>query len=145
MKGTAKVFKISKWAFLLLFIITIPSIIALFNPGFFPTHDYIYIARIYQMAQALSDGQFPVRWVEGFRYGDPTYNFYAPFPYYLGALISYLGFSFLATTKILFGLSFFLSVVTMYLLIKELFGRKLALAASALYLYAPYRSLDVYV
>ena len=130
---------------LLLLLITIPSVIALMHVGFFPTHDFIYIARISEMFNALSDGQFPVRWLSGFRYGDPTFNFYAPLPYYLGSLLHFLGLGFLDSAKALFGLSLILSALAMYLLAKELFGKWGGVLSSALYLYAPYRSVDVYV
>ena len=134
-----------RFIIVVLLLLSVPSIIALLKPGFFPTHDYIYVARIQQMYEALADGQFPVRWVSGFRYGDPTFNFYAPLPYYFGALVHAIGYGYLQTAKILYGLSFFLSALTMYYFGKELFGKWGGLIAAMLYLYAPYRSLDVYV
>lgn len=140
-----KIFKKIKSLPFLVLILSIPAIVALIHKGFFPTHDFIYVARISEMFKSLLDGQFPVRWVSGFRYGDPTFNFYAPLPYYLGALIHVFGLSFLDTSKVLFLLSFILSALTMYLLGKELFKKEGGLIASMLYLYAPYRSVDVYV
>jgi len=140
----SKIKKIGLMPFLVL-ILSIPSVIALMHKGFFPTHDFIYVARISEMFKALGDGQFPVRWVAGFRYGDPTFNFYAPLPYYLGTLVHALGLGFLDTSKVLFGTSFILSSLAMYLLGKELFGKWGGFIASMLYLYAPYRSIDVYV
>jgi 4-amino-4-deoxy-L-arabinose transferase-like glycosyltransferase len=133
------------WIALLLLILSIPSVLALIHRGFFPTHDFIYIARISEMFKSLLDGQFPVRWVSGFRYGDPTFNFYAPLPYYLGALFHLLGVGYLDSSKMLFGLSFVLSAFSMYLLGKELYGRVEGILSSMLYLYAPYRSIDIYV
>lgn len=145
------IFKLSKFSnkslllIIILFILTIPTLLPLFKQGFFPTQDYIYVARIYQMDKALKDGQFPVRWVPDFRYGEPLYNFYAPLAYYIGSLIKTFGFSFLNTTKILFGIGFLLSGITMFLLAKELFGKLGGLVAAVLYIYAPYHSVDVYV
>lgn len=138
---------INKWWFLplILVILTIPAINALFKNGFFPTQDYIYVGRIYQMDKSLKDGQFPVRWVPDFRYGEPLYNFYAPLAYYAGSAIHSLGFSFLSTTKILFGLGFILSGISMFFLGKQLFGRLGGLFSAVLYIYAPYHSVDVYV
>ena len=133
------------WIVGLLLILSIPSVFALIHRGFFPTHDFIYVARISEMFKSLSDGQFPVRWVSGFRYGDPTFNFYAPLPYYLGAFFHLLGVGFLDSSKMLFGLSFILSAFSMYLLGKELYGRVEGVLSSMLYLYAPYRSIDIYV
>lgn len=131
--------------FALLFALITPTIIPLLSPGFFPTQDYIYVARIYQMHKALMDGQFPVRWVPDFRYGEPLYNFYSPAAYYVGAIIKIFGFSYLDTTKILLGLGFFLSGIAMYFLGRALFGKFGGFMSAIFYVWAPYRSVDVYV
>lgn len=130
---------------ILVIALSVPALFALTKPGFFPTQDYIYVARIYQMDKPLKDGQFPVRWVPDFRYGEPLYNFYAPLAYYTGVAVHSLGFSYLNSTKILFALGFLLSAFSMYLLGKKLFGRLGGLLSATLYLYAPYHSVDVYV
>ena len=134
-----------KYFWILAVVLAIPATLALFHRGFFPTHDYIYVARIQQMFEALKDVQFPVRWVSGFRYGEPLYNFYAPLPYYLGALVHWVGFSYLTTAKVLYALSFVLSSVTMFFLARKFLANWPSLAISALYVYAPYRSVDIYV
>jgi len=134
-----------KYFWILAVILVIPACLAFFHQGFFPTHDYIYVARIQQMFEALRNIQFPVRWVSGFRYGEPLFNFYAPLPYYLGALVHLLGFTYLTTAKILYSLSFVLSGITMFYLAKKFLGNWASLAVSTLYVYAPYRSVDTYV
>jgi len=126
-------------------LLAIPACLAFFHKGFFPTHDYIYVARIQQMFEALKGWQFPVRWVSGFRYGEPLYNFYAPLPYYLGALIHGLGFSYLGSAKILYALSFIFSSVTIFFLAKKFLNNLGSLAIAGLYIYAPYRAVDTYV
>lgn len=130
---------------LIIVLLAIPASLALTKPGFFPTQDYIYVARVYQMHKALQDGQFPVRWVSDFRYGEPLFNFYAPLPYYAGALIKFLGFDYLTVVKILFALGFILSSMAMFFLARQFWGNLGGLLASTLYLYAPYHSSDVYV
>lgn len=143
-----KIRSLLKHQFLLLIlmaILTIPAILPLTKPGFFPTQDFIHVARLYEMDKEIKDFQFPVRWVSDFRYGDPTFNFYAPLPFYIGSLIHGLNFNFLNTTKILFGASFLLSGLTMFFLAKELFGKPGGLVSAVLYIYAPYHSVDVYV
>lgn len=136
---------INKILFVILIAIMIPVLLPLLKPGFFPTQDFIHVARIYEMDVVLKDGQFPARWVPDFRYGEPLFNFYAPFPFYIGSLIHNFGFGFLNTTKILLGLGFVLSTLAMFYLGKELFGKWGGLISAALYLYAPYHSVDVYV
>lgn len=130
---------------ILLMLFTIPVLLPLTKPGFFPTQDFIHVARIYEMDRGIKDFQVPVRWAADFRYGEPLFNFYAPLPFYFGSLIHNLGFSFIDTTKILFGLSFVLSGLTMFFLARKLFGVMGGLIAGVVYVYAPYHSVDVYV
>lgn len=119
----------------------------LFSPGFFPIHDDTQVARIFEMAKALSDGMFPVRWVPdlGYGYGYPIFNFYAPLPYYFGGLLVLIGFDPLVATKIIMGVGAVVSGIFMYLLSREFWGQRAAIIASAFYLYAPYHALNIYV
>ena len=75
----------------------------LFISGFFPIHDDTQVARVFGMGKALSDGVFPVRWIEdlGYGYGYPIFNFYAPLSYYFGGFLNILGFDALTSTKIM--------------------------------------------
>lgn len=127
---------------LLSFLVTVP----LFRKGFFSTHDFIYVARVQQLDKAIKDGHFPIRWAPDFRYGDPTFNYYAPLPYYLGSVIHNITqASFLDTTKLLFALSLVLSGLGMFFYGRLKFGGLGGLVSSILYVYAPYRSVDIYV
>lgn len=131
--------------FLILILITLPTLLPFFNAKFFYTQDHIFIARLHQMSTALSDGHFPVRWAPDLRFGEPLFNFYAPLPYYLGALIKLSGLNFIWVAKILFILSTLLSAITMYIFLKKLFPQKGAILGVLLYAYAPYRAVDLYV
>lgn len=134
-----------KKTLLIIILITLPTVLPFFNSQFFYTQDHIFIARLQQMSIALSDGHFPVRWAEDLRFGEPLYNFYAPLPYYLGAGIKLLGFNFIWVAKILFILSSLLSALAMYLFCRKLFSQKSSILAVALYVWAPYRAVDLYV
>lgn len=129
----------------LVILITLPTMIPFLNNRFFYTQDHIFLARLHQMSTALSDGHFPVRWAADLRYGEPIFNFYAPLPYYFGAVIRLFGFNFIWVSKILFILSGILSALTMYVFCRKLFSNKGAFLASLLYTYAPYRAVDIYV
>lgn len=128
-------------------IIIFPAIWPFFNPHFFPLHDFTHAARLAEMTQAFQDGQIPPRWSQhlGFGYGMPLFSFYAPLPYYLGVIIHTVGFPIVATIKILFILSFYLSFMVMYFLGKHFLGQKGGLLAATLFIYVPYRALNVYV
>ena len=119
----------------------------LLNPGFFPIHDDTQVARVYEMAKALSDGMFPVRWVSdlGYGYGYPIFNFYSPLPYYVGGFLDLSGLDSLNATKLTMFLGIILSGFSMYLFAKELWGKRGGLLASVFYIYAPYHAVEVYV
>src|SRR3989338_8602106 len=141
--------KIQTFAPLLLIIaLSFVTILPLLGIGFFPMHDDTQPARLYEMAQALADGQFPVRWVRdlGYGYGYPLFNFYAPFPYYIGALFYLLGLGAISSAKIMMGIGMVLSGITMYLLVKKITSRvDTAIVASCAYLLAPYHASLLYV
>ena len=138
---------IKKWPVFLILALSWWAARALFRSGFFPIHDDEQIARLYELHQALSTGQFPPRWVPnlGFGYGYPFYNFYPPFVYYLGEMFYALGFSLITSTKIVMALGFLFSGIFMYLLGKEFFGKIGGIVAAIFYIYAPYHALDLYV
>ncbi|OGG21561.1 hypothetical protein A3D03_02490 [Candidatus Gottesmanbacteria bacterium RIFCSPHIGHO2_02_FULL_40_13] len=115
--------------------------------GYFPMHDDTQPARIFEMAQALKEGQFPVRWVGDLGYGAgyPLFNFYAPLPYYIGALVYLTGLNAIYTAKITFGIGIILSALLMYFFLKKIAGRTAGMVGSIMYLYAPYHAVNIYV
>lgn len=128
-------------------VLSIPTILPLFNQGMFTVHDDTQLVRVQQMAAALADGQFPVRWVSdlGYGYGYPLFNFYAPLPYYAGALFVLLGFSPVIATKLMFGLGILLPAASMFLLARAYWGFWGGLLSAVLYQYAPYHAVEVYI
>lgn len=136
----------SNWLVGILLLLSILVVWPLFQPGYFSHHDDLHVMRIYEMRKCLADLQIPCRWVPdmGYGYGFPLFNFYNPFAYYIGALASF-GIGFIGAAKLLFLLPLVLAPVTMYLLGKELFGKKGGFISGCLYLFAPYRAVDAYV
>ena len=111
-------------------------------------HDDLQVIRIYEMERCLSDGQIPCRWAPdmGAGYGQPMFNFYGPFPYYLGTLIRIMfPISIIGTVKLLFIISLLVSAFGMYILVREFWGRKAGILSAVLYAYAPYHALDIFV
>lgn len=133
--------------FLLLFWFTVPSFFLLVRPGFFPMQDDLQAFRIQQMDKCFADFQIPCRWVPdaGYQYGYPQFIYYPPSVYYLGEFFHLIGFQIIDCVKILFILGFVLAALTMFILLRELFGDFPAFVGSVLYTYAPYRAVDVYV
>jgi hypothetical protein len=119
----------------------------LFLPGFFSMHDDLQVMRVYQMDRCFQDGQIPCRFSPdmAYEYGQPMFNYYSAFPYYLGQLIHLVGFSFVDTVKVLFFLSMILSGLFMYFFASQIFDKKVAFLASLSFMSAPYHALDIFV
>ncbi len=133
--------------FILLFILAIPTFSSLLRPGIFPMHDDMQAMRLLQVDKCVKDNQIPCRWVPdmGYGYGYPQFNYYAPTPYYIMEGFHLLGVSFLDSVKMGFILSVLASAAGMYLLGSSLWGRLGGVVSSLLYVYAPYRAVNMYV
>src|SRR3989338_800672 len=134
---------------LLLILISVIYLFDLFHPGLPLTHDaQDHIARIANFYQNLSEGNIIPRWAGNLNwgYGHPILEFLYPLPSYFASLFHFFGFTLVDSVKLVFGISFILSAITMYIFIKELLNdQKTALFASILYVIAPYRFVDLYV
>jgi len=132
----------------LLFCITIPLIFPFLQAGYLQTDDGIWaIVRQAEMHRELKDGQFPARWSAYLNhgYGYPLFLFTYPLPYYLGEIIHLIGFNAIDAVKILFIASTVLSALTMFYFVTSLWGEWAGLVATTLYLYVPYRLLNLFV
>jgi uncharacterized membrane protein len=136
-----------KIAIILVLIFSLLACRQLLSPGFFPMHDDLQVARIYQMDKCIKDGQFPCRWVPdmGYGYGYPLYNFYPPLPFYLGEIFHLVGFSYISSVKIIFILGMVASAVFMYLLASRFWGKLGGLVSATFYIWAPYHAVNLYV
>ncbi len=100
------------------------------------------------MDKMLSEGQFPPRWSGELNngYGYPVFLFNYPLPAIVGEGFHKLGLGFVDSVKAVLFLSMVISVLGMYLFLKELLGSKLAAFLGAVfYLYAPLRFSNIYV
>lgn len=133
--------------FILLLLVSIPTVLPFFHPGFFPMHDDTQVQRVFEMKTALKDGMFPVRWVAdlGYGYGYPIFNFYAPLPYYIGGFLNLLGIDALLATKIMMAVIVVASSFSMYFLSTQFWGKWGGLLSASLYVFAPYHALNTYV
>lgn len=132
-----------------LLAVSLLVVLPYFAPGFFPTHDGEWVVvRLGDMFRQLRDLQIPPRYsgALNFGYGYPLFNFAYPFPYYMG-IFFYIPFhSFVMSIKTLFVLSVFLSAIFMYMASYQLWKSRVSgFTASFLYIYLPYRMVDLYV
>lgn len=132
---------------LLLMVLILPAFAILFRPGFFAIHDNLQPMRQLEMAKCFVDGQIPCRWVSdmGLGYGYPLFNYYPPFPYYLGQIFRFFNLSYIDIIKAVGVVGFIVSAMFMYLLTREFWGRGGGVISALLFTYAPYHSVDFFV
>ena len=118
----------------------------LMKSGYFSHQDDLQIIRIFEMRRCFLDFQIPCRWVPDMGWGNgmPLFNFYGVAAYYVGGLLSFI-FGFLGASKLLFFASLMLGSIGIYLLVNKLWGKYAGLTSAILYMFAPYKALDVYV
>lgn len=106
------------------------------------------IQRVQQIAHALIDGVFPVRWLPdaNLGLGYPALSYYAALPYYLAAALHLSGLGIIAAIQATQVMGFALGALASYRLGRELkLGPAGALTASALFTFAPFHLVNVYV
>lgn len=131
---------------ILLFFLTVPAFWDTLKPGYFPMHDDLQFARQVVMDKCFADRQIPCRWSKdlGYGYGYPLFNYYPPFPYYVGQVFRGVGLAYIDIVKIMVVLNFVTSGLLMYLLAQVFWGRWGGLISGLFYVYAPYHAVDVY-
>lgn len=144
-----KIYNLTKkyWILLLLLLLTIPSFYRMLRPGVFSMQDFP-IFRQFQYNKCLESLEIPCRWApdSAMGYGEPVFNFYGQLTFFVGSLMHLIGISTVDSVKTVFIISLAGSAVTMFFLAKHLWKNNYsAFVSSIIYLYAPYRSLDVWV
>ncbi|MBI2621378.1 MAG: hypothetical protein HYW63_01875 [Candidatus Levybacteria bacterium] len=133
---------------LLLFLISLLPLVTLFQLGLPITHDgQDHVARIANFYASLSEGNIIPRWANNLNwgYGHPILMFLYPLPSYFASVFHFLGFSLVDSVKAVFGISYILSGLFMFLWLKNFLGKFPSLVGAVIYLYAPYRFVDLYV
>jgi hypothetical protein len=121
----------------------------LFAPGYFwGAHDARHsVYFLFEFNRAINDGIWYPRWMPDFAFGFgyPFFNINSPLAYYIGVGLLRVGFDYVVTTKIVFGLAIVASGWAMYGCVRRWLTEYAALVAALVYVYAPYHLLDVYV
>ncbi len=129
-------------------IVAFVPLFDLFHSGLPLTHDgQDHVARIANFYLALQDGSLIPRWGANLNwgFGHPVLMFLYPFPSYIASLFHFLGFSLVDSLKLVFGLSFIASGIGMFFWINRLIGAYAGVLAAILYMFAPYRFVNLYV
>lgn len=133
--------------FWIIILLSIPAIWALWVPGFYGASDDLHIGWLFEMDRVIKMGQIPPRFVPdlSFGFGYPLFNFVFPLPFYIAEIFHLIGLTLVDSIKLLFLLSLPLSGIFMYLLLREFTNPFLSLSGAILYIYTPYRAVDVYI
>lgn len=132
---------------IVLLLLTIPTFSLMLRYGIFSMQDFHYF-RLFEFDKCIRSLQIPCRWApdSGAGYGEPLFNFYGQLPYLIGEIFHLLTISKIDSLKIVFILSLVGSAFSMFFLARKIWGNNLsAIVSSIVYLYAPYRAVDVWV
>ncbi len=119
-----------------------------FKKGYFTSHDGEWmVIRFTAFHQTLKAGNFPVRFTDRLNgnYGYPVLNFLYPLPFYLSEIPKLFGLNFVDSIKIIFTTSAIFSTLAMFWALSRKFSIEASLTGGILYLFIPYRFVDLYV
>ena len=138
---------IKKYIYLIIAMLSIPAVRYLFVNGFFGVSDDLHIGWLYEMDRVIKMLQFPPRYVPdlSFGFGYPLFTFVYPLPFYIAEIFHLIGFSLVNSMKLIFGLSIPFSMFFTYKLLRVYMKEPLSLAGAVLYVYSPYRALEIFV
>lgn len=132
---------------LLVVLLVVPALQPLWQPGLQQTDDGAHhLFRLFNLALAQRDGFLGTRWLadEGFGYGFPVLNFYAPLAYYFGLIFHTLGAGFASALEWALAAGLTLAALAMYALIARLFDPWRGVIAAVVYTWAPYHLADAW-
>ncbi|MFZ5845008.1 MAG: 6-pyruvoyl-tetrahydropterin synthase-related protein, partial [Patescibacteria group bacterium] len=106
-----------------------------------------HVARSANFYQSLTEGNLVPRWAANLNwgYGHPILMFLYPLPSYLASFFHFLGFSYVDSTKVTFGLAYIASILAMFFWMRRQWGVWPGVVAAIFYGFAPYRFVDLYV
>lgn len=134
--------------FIVVVLLSLIPLVSLLPAGLPITHDgQDHVARIANFYTSLSEGTLIPRWAGNLNwgYGHPILMFLYPLPSYIASFFHFLGFNLTDSVKLVFAFGFIGSGISMYFWARNQFNEYSGIAISILYLYAPYRFVDLYV
>jgi hypothetical protein len=135
------------WPPLLVVVLTLPALQPLWQAGLQQTDDGAHhIFRLFSLDLALRSGYLGTRWLsfEGFGYGFPVLNFYAPLGYLPGLVFHMLGAGFVTSLELTIAAGLVAAALAMYAFGRELLGPWGGAVAAVAYTWAPYHMADAW-
>lgn len=124
------------------------ALVDLLQPGIPLTHDgKDHLARIANFYANLSEGILIPRWAANLNwgFGHPVLMFLYPLPSYLASVFHFFGFNLSDSLKLVFATTYIASGFGMYLWLRTFLAKYPSLLGGILYLFLPYRFVDLYV
>jgi len=134
--------------FIILLIIAILPVSNLFHSGIPATHDGPdHVARIANFYKSLTEGNVVPRWAANLNwgYGHPILMFLYPLPSYLASALHGIGMSFVDSAKLVFGLSYVVSVLMFFVWANKQWNPIAGFIGALIYGFSPYRFVDLNV
>lgn len=134
--------------FLFVLFISLLPLANLIKPGLPITHDGIdHVARIASFYSSMNEGNIIPRWSGNLNwgYGHPIFMFLYPLPSYFASFFHFIDITYVNSLKLVFAISYSLSGIFMYIWLKKFLSSNAAIVGATLYLFAPYRFVDIYV
>jgi len=134
--------------YVIILLLSLFSVWPFFKDGYIKSHDGEWmLIRFTAFHQSLSEGHFPVRITKRLNnnYGYPVLNFLYPGPFYLAEIPKILGLSFITSIKLVFVTTTIGSALLMFWALSKKFTYPASFAGSIVYLFIPYRFVDIYV
>jgi len=106
----------------------------------------IHITNMAIFHHALVNGDFPVRWTDGFaNYGLPMGSFAQQLTSYLGAFLTFLTNNVIASFNLVYVIATLLSVVLFYVFLRFYFSTWASFIGAFMFNFAPYRIINIYI
>lgn len=106
----------------------------------------VHITTIAQFYKAMKDGEWFVRWSDGFaNYGLSVPLFAHQLVNYLGGFLTFITHDVLLSFNILFLIGSFLSTLFLYFFLRLYFSEKPSLAGAVLFHFSAYRIINLYI
>lgn len=131
----------------LLILISLLPLLSMLRSGTYQSGDLsLHTVRTMSFFKILFQEHIIPRWAPEFYagYGDPYFMFSYFLPYFIGSLFHFIGFSFLASLKLLMAVSYILSGIFMYFFIKDELGEKSGFTAAIFYLFFPFHLVNMH-
>lgn len=134
--------------FLIIIILNVIIVSDYFYHGSKPANfDAIaHVTTIGQFHKALTDGEFPVGWGDGFaNYGLPLGTIAHQIPSYMGGFLTFITHDPLKSFNIIYLFAAIVSALFFYLFVKLFVSEESSLLATIFYSLAPYRIMNLYM